>query len=348
MANCDVRVYEKKKPVQNEWWYRLNYEPNINQSAKAFWQKLIHRLYEDNEALVVEINGQIFIADSFIKNLDTALYEHSYTGVMIDNYQFEKTFYEHEVWYFKLHDADIKLLSDQVTSLYGQLIQAFSKSYIGSKGAKGILYVDQVAEQAEDFEQNLNNIINEDFKNFYQANDAVMPLFDGFKYDPLTANQNASSDSSEVRAQVQAIFETYAMAFGIPKHLITGDVEDTTEAVESFLTFTLDPLVKVLESEINRKEFKKKTKDGYYLRFKTNEIKHIDILTVASNIEKLISSGAMTINEVRKALGMDGIEDDFANRLAMTKNFADVSEVLKPLERRINDIEREINIDGNG
>ena len=338
IANCDIRVYENGKAKKNSIWYKLNVQPNVNQSSKAFWQKLIHRLYEKNEALVVEQGGDLYVADAFTKNDQYAFYPHSYEGVMIGNYQYSYNLPEDKVWYFKLHDAPIKRMTDGIATLYSQLISAFVNSYKNAKGTKGILYIDQVAENSENFDETFSNLTSKSFKSFLENNDAIVPLFEGFRYEQVANSLGPSGDSSEVRSQVQAVFETYAMAFGIPKHLITGDVQDTTEAIEFFLTFTLDPLVKLLEAEINRKLFSEQENlSGTYIKFKTNEIKHVDILTIANNIEKLISSGAMTINEVRNATGLDKVDEAFANRFAMTKNFADVSDVLKPLERRETD-----------
>lgn len=337
VSNCTIKQFRDGKPVRGGWWYKLNYRPNVNQSATAFWQKLIHHLYENNEALVVQVNDQLFVADQFVENDLQALNEHTFSSVMINGLQLERTFRQSEVWFFKLHDKDVKAISDQITLLYGQLILSFVSSYTKSRGSKGVLKVDQVAENADDFEKELNELINEDFKTFYNAQDAVLPLYNGYEYQQLTHDTGPSQSSKELHDQVQSVFETYAMAFGIPKHLITGEVQDTTEAIEFFLTFTLDPLVRMLESEINSKDFGEGVRDGNYIKFKTNEIKHIDILTVAANIEKLISSGSMTINEVRKACGMDRIDKEFADRHVMTKNFADVDDVTRSLERRDKD-----------
>lgn len=341
VSNCTVKQFKNDKPERGGWWYKLNYRPNANQSATAFWQKLIHRLYEDNEALVVQVRNQLFVADAFVKNDLQAFNEHTYTGVMINNLQLDRTFRESEVWYFKLHDRDVKALSDQITLLYGQLILAFVSSYTKSRGSKGVLKIEQIAENQPGFTKKLQDMINEDFKTFYSAQDAVIPLYAGFDYEQLVHDTGPAQSSKELHDQIQSVFETYAMAFGIPKHLITGEVQDTTEAIEYFLTFTLDPLVKMLETEINSKDFGEGVRKGNYIRFKTNEIKHIDILTVAANIEKLISSGAMTINEVRKASGMDRIEKEFADRHVMTKNFADVDDVTRSLERRDKDENRD-------
>jgi hypothetical protein len=89
----------------------------------------------------------------------------------------------------------------------------------------------------------------------------------------------------------------------------------------------------MLQEEINRKrvgkaEFLKGTK----VQIDTKSIKHIDLLSVATSIEKLISSGCFCINDIRKAIGEEPIDAEWANQYFMTKNFATVEELLNYLE----------------
>ena len=335
VSNCDLRVYKDYQSIKDAEWYRWNVQPNPQYSAAAFWQKFIHRLYEDNEALIItRPNGDLYVADSFIRNIPEQVFRSpTYEGIIIDDLPYEPILREDQVFYFKLHDSDIKLLSDQTVALYGELITAFLKSYKSGKGTKGVLYIDQIAESADDFQETFDNLTSKQFKSFLENDNAVIPLFDGFKYEQISNSNGPSFDTRDLHNQIQDIFEIYAMAFGIPKHLITGDVQDTSKAIEYLLTFALDPLLKLIETELKRKLFsKRESLDGCYVQWKTNTIKHIDILDVAGNVEKLISSGSMTINEVRSACGYDPLESEFADNHFMTKNFAPVSELVEIID----------------
>lgn len=64
-----------------------------------------------------------------------------------------------------------------------------------------------------------------------------------------------------------------AKAFGIPPALIRGEIAGINDAMQSYLTFTVEPLVDLLQTEINRK------RNGYtaftqgtYLKKSTPEI----------------------------------------------------------------------------
>lgn len=120
ISKCELRTYKKNEFVRNREWYRWNIQPNPNQNATAFWQKLIHRLYEDNEALILHRpNGDLYVVDSFVKDDTNAFLPHTYKSIQIDGLSYEPILLDSQVFYFQLHDVNIKDLVDDVTSLYG-------------------------------------------------------------------------------------------------------------------------------------------------------------------------------------------------------------------------------------
>ncbi len=74
VSKCTVNVYENNRRVKNDEWYRWNIQPNRNQSATQFWAKLINHLYENNEALVVVNNEELYVADDYQLNDDSAFF----------------------------------------------------------------------------------------------------------------------------------------------------------------------------------------------------------------------------------------------------------------------------------
>ena len=346
VSNCELRVYRDYECVKDDLWYTLNREPNINQNASAFWQKLVRKLYENNEALIIKTDKEeLYVADTFIRqlpaNAETAFYPYEYSGIMIDGQQYSPTLSESsgKAFYFKLHDEPVKVLVEQITNLYAQVLSSFISNYTGAQGDKGILHIDRQAQRADGFEEDLEIMINQDFKKFYESKNAVIPLYEGYQYESLAHDLGPAGDTRDLRNQIQDVFEITAMAFGIPKHLITGDVQDTSKAIESLLTFAIDPLLKTISEELNRKLFSRteNTSGGCYVRWKSNTIKHMEILEIAANVEKLIGSGALTINEVREATGYDALKEEFANKSYMTKNFSTADKILDSVERRETD-----------
>lgn len=335
ISKCELRTYKKNKFKKDSEWYRWNIQPNPNMNATEFWQRVIHRLYEDNEALIVaRPNGELYVADSFVCDDSQAFNPHTYHDIVIDDLDYPPVLTEDKVFYFALHDINVKALIDDVTGLYGKLISAFLSNYTEAAGVHGILYVDQIAEAAEDFDETMNNLMQEDFKKFFTDQKSVLPLFDGFKYEELDRQANAGMDTRDFHSQITDIFELYAMAFGIPKVLITGEVQDTSKAVDNLLTFALDPVLELIADELNRKIFEQEDfLKGDCVKWRTNAVRHIDIMDVAGNVEKLISSGFCCIDDIREVCGMDRLNTPWSTQFFMTKNFSTIEDLLKSIER---------------
>ena len=55
-------------------------------------------------------------------------------------------------------------------------------------------------------------------------------------------------------------------------------------------------------------------------------------MAVATAIDKLISSGVFTINDIREVMGQPPIDAEWANTNFMTKNYATLEELMKSMQ----------------
>lgn len=332
LSKCKVNVYYNGKRAKDEEWYRWNIQPNINQSANQFWSKLIYYLYNYNEALVITRGNELYVADSYVKNEDYAFFEHTFTGVTINGYALNKTYRMSEVFYFELNNRNIRNYLNGTLQLYSELINAAYSSYLVANGNKGVLKIDQFAENSEDFTEQFNQLLNEDFKTFFSNANAVLPLYEGFEYTQLD-NKGTQSTTRDFKALLDDVISMTANAFNVPSSIANGTVQDTSKAIDEFLTFCIDPLIEMLTDEMNRKSFSPyQIINGYYFKFNTLAIKHIDILDIANAIDKLLSSGFTCINDLRILIGLDSIDEEWANQFFMTKNYAPIEELLNALK----------------
>ena len=332
ISKCEIMTYENGKKKKSDEWYRWNVQPNKNQNATQFWNKLINRLYNDNQAIIVPVNDELYVADSFFYDETGAFYEHAFKSVVINGFTLDKSFRMSEVFYFKLNDVRIKSLVDGINTFYGKLINAAYANYNASHGNKGLLRIDQFAEGAEDFEETLNEMLNEDFKTFLSSPNAVLPLLRGYDYEALPQTKSVG-DTRDIRKLYDDVIEMTAMAFGISKQLAVGEVADTSKAVDDLLTFVIDPLVELISDELNRKLYSKaKYLNGYFVRFNTSLIKHVDLFDVSAAIDKLVSSGCFCIDDIRVALGQEPIDEEWSRQYFMTKNYATIDELLKSMK----------------
>ena len=64
-ARAEVRTFHKNKELHGLEHYAWNVQPNINQNAMQLRRELFARALYFGEALLVEVNGQMLVAQSF-------------------------------------------------------------------------------------------------------------------------------------------------------------------------------------------------------------------------------------------------------------------------------------------
>lgn len=98
-----------------------------------------------------------------------------------------------------------------------------------------------------------------------------------------------------------------------------------SKVVDEWLTFGIDPLVDLIQTEINRKRYGKTAYlSGSYLKIDTTAIKHIDIFSIANQADKLISDGLYSVDELRIKLGDTPLSTWWSKEHWMTKNYQKV------------------------
>lgn len=84
----------------------------------------------------------------------------------------------------------------------------------------------------------------------------------------------------------------------------------TVEATQlAFLTDTLSPMLEKIELEFERKLYKPSERESIDVRFDTSVLLRADKASLASYYNQLFQIGAITPNEIRKALDLPALED---------------------------------------
>lgn len=335
VSKCEFKTYIGNEEVKKKEYYLFNIEPNKNENSSQFIHKFISQLYNKNECLIVEMKGQLVIADSFNKN-EYAILENTFTNIRIGKFNLEKTYRMSEVLYFKLNNSNIKQLINAMYENYGKMIAYAQSNYQISRGKKGVLGVDAVAQGKDNFEEVFTKLMNERFKTFFEANNAVLPLFEGYEYNELNTKTYSSEGTRDIKAMIDDIYDLTARALRIPPALLRGELAEIGNSVDNFLTFGIDPLTDLISEEITRKRcgyegFSK----GNYIKIDTKTIKHIDLLSIATAIDKLIASGSFCINDIRKACGETEIDEEWASKHFITKNYSSIDDILSNLGEEV-------------
>ena len=336
LGRCEFRTFRNHKEIQEREAYLWNVSPNVNQNSSAFLHKLVARLYENNEALIVDALPRgdlpsLVVADSWQQPEDWPSRQREYRGVQVGDYTYQYPFYENQVLHLQLNHCDMRPVLTGLYNSYIRLVQAAMQDYQWSHGKHWKVHINQIVGGDQEFPQKFQAMLADQIKPFLESSGAILPEFDGYTYEDVSGS-GGKGDTRDIRALIEDIFDFTARAFLIPAVLVNGSVEGTEDANTRFLTNCIDPLADQLQEEINRKRY---GYDGWvrgdYLRVDTSSIIHFDLFANAANVEKLVGSGAYTINEVRRAANQAIINEPWANEHFMTLNISTMSETTRNL-----------------
>lgn len=322
-AMCEWRFYHDNQRVEEDDWYDFNVSPNADQNAAEFKRLLFARALRFNEALVFQQGTEYYIADSFTRNKN-GFAPATYTGVSYDGQTVGRTLREDEVLHFTVsYGGQAAALQNNIRGLYSAAMAEAWDKYHKSGGRSGILKINSMARGRPSFEADYEKLMNERFKKFFEAKNAVLPLFDGYDYvaQNSSSTQKSTSEVSDIGNLIQQAQVSACNPFHVPPSLLRGEVTNLNDAVNAMLSFAVKPMFKAVEAEINRKRYGREgIRAGWRMRVSTVGVKSVDILAQASNAEKLIQNRLYNVNGVREIFGDELIPEDWADEYVLTKN----------------------------
>lgn len=326
VAKCEIRTFINGLPEKREEYFLWNYEPNQNENSSDMIQKFITNLCYDNEALIVEVNGKLYVADNFTRK-KYAFYDDVFTNIVIGDITLQKSFAASDVIYMQLNNMDARQRLEGSYTSYGKTVAQAVRTVLRTGGQKGILDIDAATSAQPDFQAQLQELMDERFKPFFEANNAVLPLTNGYTYTDVTKNSQSMPTPADLNERINYEFEMAGRAYRIPKALVLGDVSDVEKITKNFLTFAIDPICEKFGEELTRKRYgAKQFARGNYIDVNTNCIQHIDIFEQATNSDKLISCGLYCIDELRVKLGDTALNEEWSKRHYITKNYEEASQ----------------------
>ena len=341
ISMCEFQTLEKGVISNKDLWYKLNVEPSINQNASDFWQKVIYEaVYNPNGALIVEVNGNYLVADSY-EVKEYAIKPNYYTNVEAGTLKFTETgFSEKDILRIKLNNAKVKNIVDGVYSEYGKLISGSIRNYNRSNSKKLWIKIGTNFQQFETqeienedgttttkFDFIMDDLFKNRLKSYFDEGDSATPIEEGLEVVESQADGGVPSSQKKDTRDISNLFDDtmnmVADAFGIPRGLLKGDVADIEGMTENFITFCINPLANLIEDEANRKLFGQyRMAQGSKLKVMTDLIKTYDATKLAAASEALFRIRTINANDVRRWLKLEPIKEPWADEYAMTKNYS--------------------------
>lgn len=333
VCSSSIDTYHNRKKYNGDMYYLFNVAPNQNQNAAEFKQQLLRKLLEEGDALVIMLDEfstsskGLYVADGFYRNTEQkypTMQRHTYTGVCIDGFVYNRTFFEDEVLYLKLpnhsqlanlsalYREHSKLANAAATFYKTKNVRRYQTTdpYLTSQTVTDYIdRLDIMYDQMDDF-------IDPDVTFAVRLNQKDQNLED-------ISDNTAKSATTRDYADLIDDFTNYvAMALNVPVNLLKGDSTNLDANMDTFITTTIAPLCQMLEDEINRKLYGKDDYlNGTKCRINTSTVKVTTDTGKASNYEVLLRSGAWTINDIRRDMDMTELDPSIGDVHYVTKNY---------------------------
>jgi HK97 family phage portal protein len=216
---------------------------------------------------------------------------------------------------------------------YGSLIASARDIYKRSNAKRFVLKADFIRSQRNPDQAKIDEMMNAQFKPWLEADNAgaIFQLQKDYELDDLSGsgkNGANKQDSRDVRNLVDDIFDFVATSFHVPRGLVKGDVVDVSSQTNNFLMFCINPLVELISAEFNKKMYGKTDYlKGTYLKIDTTRIKVTDLNDMATALDKLFAIAALSINDLIEIIGGERINEAWADKRFVTKNYMDASQL---------------------
>lgn len=214
---------------------------------------------------------------------------------------------------------DTVALSDTV-KLNDELLHGVSQAVRAGYSVQGILRLSSVASKEIQRER------YEDFMSKIKAGESGFLVM-----DKATDFAKIDKDIQTVdESTLQFINNKIIRTFGVSQAILDGDF--TSEQLRAFQTVAIDPVIQKLESELNKKLFTDtEYSHGNRIRFYQGELRYVDQTTLSA-LQLLMEPGAITLNELRVAVGLKPLKDlstdeDGRPMIMMSKNWGSISSV---------------------
>lgn len=322
---CDWRTIIRGKDVKQTEYYRLNNGPNCNQNKAEFLSKLVTDLAIQNEALIIDVGGQLFLADSW--NLEErGTGENWYNGIHIDgdsgrNYNRPAS----QVMHLTMSWIGLWPMLSELAEEYESMISAAANGYATQTSERGVLNVSNLARGDPKETEYRERLLKRQFKEFFSTKSSVLILRDGYTYTPHSTAHRNTSEMNDVANLSDEYAERVGLALRVPPALLKGNAENTAQANIMLATYGIKPIAKQIEAEYGAKRLGME-------RLARGDRLHIDLLplfmadpqTMASVCEKLTSCGQSSVDELRAVRGEPLLGTPEAQKHYITKNYGEL------------------------
>lgn len=329
IAKSEFVVYRKGERTKDSVYWMLNIKPNPNETATEFWIRAIRKLFEENECLIVHLNGNLYRASKFTEDKSVTKskkYSDVYVEVADDEVLLNKTFKADDVIHLRNTNKKIIEYVKKNLEFYNTIASGLlSSKKLGSipkfaldvegtvpiirqkdeSGKDKILTIDQYKSKIKELleSENIEVITNQQ----------------GMKVNQLAIDSKASAE--DITKIAKEIYSECAYAYDIPEAVFAGTITEKADSTNEFITYAVNWLVEMLNDSMTAALVGKEAFiAGEKIVIDMSKFKHVDVIESAANLDKLRAIG-FTLDEIFEMVGREPLGTDFSQQRVITKNY---------------------------
>ena len=338
ISKSEIQIYrydnKQKKiiPKIDEYYYKLNIKPNNNEYGTAFFYRAVSKLLHDEEVLILEIDNNLYLAESFDSNT-SILYSKTYSNIVLSDvdgntFSMDKSYKADEVIHLTLGGSKINEVLDDYYNEFGKLLGISFSQYKSNNIPKWKLITP--GDQPAIYDRETNKEISyEEYKKkitdgLFNEEESIVLLSKALDLEKI--NGEKQIDSSDYIKLEKKWSDEVANAFNIPLDVFYGSKTDKSTGTNDFISFAVVPILRIFEDGMNGTLIKK----NEYLRgdrifINKLNMKHFDIFDSATALDKLFGDG-FSHNDLCRFLDIPGVDEAWANEHHVTKNYGNTNE----------------------
>ena len=328
-----VNIYQREKngdktlALNNPSYYLLHNEPNNYMSSVAFFEKIMMDLCLSGNSYVHIVRSPGGLVQSLIPlnsqdikvkiNDEQVFYHNKKSDLVLDEYN---------VLHFKGVSQDgimgLSPITQNANAVgWGMALEEYgSKYFTNSAKLSGVLETDRAL--SEEAISRLRTSFSNTYNQLQNAQSTAI-LEEGLSFKPITISPE---QSQFLASRIFSITEIARM-FNIPTFMLQEHSKSSFNNIESlsqsYVTYTLMPYIRRMESEMNRKLFKTNEKGKLFVEWNVNGLLRGNIKDRNESYKTALMNGYMTINEIRRKENMNSIPNGDEHYIALNMTTID-------------------------
>lgn len=331
IAQSEIVVTDGHQRITDDVYFRLNVRPNDNQTGTDFWYRVVSKLLEDGDALIVRVpeSGKYYLATAYTTD-NYVMFGKTYRNVTItdgvDQMTFARTIYADDALHLKYSSNKIRLYTDNALRSLNEVLNAIATMEKVSRTPFFKYKVDATTTFAtKDKNGKIQKLMLDDvvarLESQLKSKDLQVikePTGTSLEYLGISSTVTAA----EINSIAAEIGHLAAQAYDIPESVFDGTISEKSDATNEFITYAVAPVAEVINDTLHAKligedDFIRGERCFVWLA----HFKHIDVIDAAANLDKLRGIG-FTLDELFEMVGYPALNTEFSTQRALTLNYS--------------------------